>query len=198
LKQKTKPGVGAGSGPGIRTAAVVAETARIAAAAAYEVGELVLWTGQVGERVGVGRKSKEESDSLHCPSSCGIGTFFLLATTEERSYALPAPSEDAVLGRLAAGVVVVWVEATEATRAGTICCCFTNVAAAVAGAAVSAIDAAIAEAAAVSAVVDGVAEAAAFAVTAAPVAFSAGTATAAGIVVAADAVAAAALLSSTT
>jgi hypothetical protein len=77
---------------------------------------------------------KEESDWLHCPSSCGIWTFFLLATTDERSLARTAPSVGAVLGRLAAGNVVIWAE--EATRGCTTCCFSAEFAAAIRGAVV--------------------------------------------------------------
>jgi hypothetical protein len=37
---------------------------------------------------GVGSELKEESEIVHCPSSCGIGAIFLLATTDGRSLAL--------------------------------------------------------------------------------------------------------------
>ncbi len=44
-------------------------------------------------------------------------TFFLLATTDERSLARTAPSGGVVLGRLAAGVVVIWAEEATVTDA---------------------------------------------------------------------------------
>jgi hypothetical protein len=56
---------------------------------------------------------------------------FRLTTTDERSLARTAPSGGAVLGRLAAGVVVIWAE--EATRGCTTCCCSAEFAAAVGG-----------------------------------------------------------------
>jgi hypothetical protein len=52
-----------------------------------------------------------------------------------RSLARTAPSGGAVLGRLAAGVVVIWAE--EATRGCITCCCSAEFAAAVRGAVVS-------------------------------------------------------------
>ncbi len=60
---------------------------------------------------------------------------FRLATTDERSLARTAPSGGAVLGRLAAGVVV--IRAEEATTGCTTCCCSAEFAAAVRGAVVS-------------------------------------------------------------
>jgi len=55
---------------------------------------------------GVGSELKEESEIVHCPSSCGIGAIFLLATTDGRSLALTGHA--VVLGRLTAVAVVSW------------------------------------------------------------------------------------------
>ncbi len=60
--------------------------------------------------------------------------FFCLATSDERSLARTATAGGAVLGRLAAGVVVIWAE--ETTRGCTTCCCSAEFAAAVRGAVV--------------------------------------------------------------
>ncbi len=55
---------------------------------------------------GVGSELKEESEIVHCSSSCGIGAIFLLAITDGRSLALTGHAVD--LGRLTAVAVVSW------------------------------------------------------------------------------------------
>lgn len=70
-----------------------------------------MWFGEPSkdiEVVGVGRELKEESDIVHCPSSCGIGAVFLIATTDWRSLALTGHA--VVLGHLTAVAAVSWVE----------------------------------------------------------------------------------------
>ena len=92
-----------------------------------------MWFGEPSkdiEVVGVGRELKEESDIVHCPSSCGIGAVFLFATTDWRSLALTGHA--VVFGHLTAVAAVSWGGAALAACAAAV------VAAAVSAAAVSA------------------------------------------------------------
>ena len=92
-----------------------------------------MWFGEPSkdiEVVGVGRELKEESDIVHCPSSCGIGAVFLFATTDWRSLALTGNA--GVLGHLTA------VAAVSRGGAASASCAPAVVAAAVSAAAVSA------------------------------------------------------------
>jgi hypothetical protein len=80
-----------------------------------------LWFGEPSkdiEVVGVGRELKEESDIVHCPSSCGIGAVFLFATTDWRSLALTGHA--VVLGHLTAVAAVSWGGAALAACAAAV------------------------------------------------------------------------------
>ncbi len=92
-----------------------------------------MWFGEPSkdiEVVEVGSELKEESDIVHCPSSCGIAAGFLLVTTDGRSLALTGHAVD--LGRLTAVAAVSWGGAALAACAAAV------VAAAVSAAAISA------------------------------------------------------------
>ena len=80
-----------------------------------------MWFGEPSkdiEVVGVGRELKEESDIVHCPSSCGIGAVFLFATTDWRSLALTGHA--VVLGHLTAVAAVSWGGAALAACAAAV------------------------------------------------------------------------------
>ena len=80
-----------------------------------------MWFGEPSkdiEVVGVGRELKEESDIVHCPSSCGIGAVFLFATTDWRSLALTGHA--VVLWHLTAVAAVSWGGAALAACAAAV------------------------------------------------------------------------------
>ena len=80
-----------------------------------------MWFGEPSkdiEVVGVGRELKEESDIVHCPSSCGIGAVFLFATTDWRSLALTGHA--VVLGHLTVVAAVSWGGAALAACAAAV------------------------------------------------------------------------------
>ena len=80
-----------------------------------------MWFGEPSkdiEVVGVGRELKEESDIVHCPSSCGIAAGFLLATTDGRSLSLTGHA--VVLGCLTTVAAVSWGGAALAACAAAV------------------------------------------------------------------------------
>jgi hypothetical protein len=80
-----------------------------------------LWFGEPSKDikvVGVDSELKEESDIVHCPSSCGIGAVFLFATTDGHSLALTGHA--VVLGHLTAVAAVSWGGAALAACAAAV------------------------------------------------------------------------------
>ncbi len=110
LKHNFLPGRGGSRGAGGCTGLMGVEVDGESGETLYALQEgEELWFGEPSkdiEVVGVGSELKEESDIVHCPSSCGIAAGFLLATTDGHSLAFTGHA--VVLGRLPAVAAVSW------------------------------------------------------------------------------------------